>query len=1226
MQQAEALLSARNATHVAVKDGNWSDPNTWADGKVPGSFANIHIPAEISILYDVENSPDLGTLRVDGNLSFTREHSTEMRVETIVTTMGSHLDVGSMADPIPADVEVNIVFRDTPIDMSVDPEMLGHGLVAFGEVDIQGAAKEGHLVIKGDVAAGSTSMAVEGDLTNWQAGDTILVVGTTYLGEDSDGVLMTEDETRTIVRVEGDRIYFDEPLAYAHERPTTQEADIYVGNLSRNVTFRSENPDGTRGHVMLHNSTPNPVDGSVNDVRYAAFEELGRTDKTLESSDSNPDGRYPLHLHQVGTGVDAPTNMLIGNAVSGSPGWGIVQHESRALVNDNIVYDITGAGIVSEWGNETGEWINNLVSGVTGYNSEDKNGNGDQGAAYENQSRIIVQQDNIAANSKLGWNFSGHEGFPEDDPDKAPNDGIHRKMFEREQLKFDPDPFDVAIDHEEGVIAEFTGNEVIASTDAFRVYHRQFANHSDTLSVIRDFDIWGGKNGITLLNYAFNYEFIDSDWSGSGTAFTMWGKNSSAVMNDIRASDFGLLWKGHGISHEAVIYDVETTNVGTMFDITYDSTKGDTNYWTEYFARFGIDYQNPLPTVLSKEDADPNAGLTFRLGSDADVTLTPTDNEVHVTGTITDGLGDRKFYENIIGSIENQASSYEGASLKLINYETLWHRNFTRNEFLAEHGTWQNADGSWVAPVVFWLTERLSGQQHPVVIELKLVGFEDSYLSQYALDAYPALKVDNVDFNYGFEVGANSSSDKGDSAIVDGGTTTPDTGDSSTVDAGAGTPETGSATDGTDTADTGDTTTGGFSWGGAENVVFGTDGDDRLIGTDGDDILIARAGADLMKGNAGADVFVLSVTDAQNGNTNEVKDFDLSEGDSLVLVDAPQTLVGTDPNDWIRFVKVGTLGELQVDVAGSGFETLANFRWGRDLSVDDLLKAYKLEIYESVVSVSDGGSASVKEPALPTDMSADEDGNFALKLTDLEITPDEAGAVQVEVSGLDADAIAVVQIASHHELQGQKVLADGMVEFDLSGFDLGSFQFTAVLSDDAGNSLTHVSDSFTLVASEETALGSDPFATLTPTHVGSSQDDYLKGSADDDILVGGDGNDILWGKDGSDILIGGSGSDKLYGGNGADIFVFDAETHALGKDEIKDFDASAGDVLAVVGLVPDVAEDPSNWLRFVDEGTLSVMQIDYSGSGSSFEDAVVIRDGRGLDMVDMLATGALDLF
>ena len=213
MAQADALLKPGDATHIAVKSGAWSDSDTWANGKVPSDGVSVHIPAELSITYDMTSSPNLGIVRVDGELNFSREKSTEMRVETIVTTHGSRFDVGNMNDEIPAGVEVEIIFRDTPINRFEDPEMLSHGLVAFGEVDIQGAEKESHLTIKNDVPKGATSMIVEGDLTNWKVGDTILVVGTKYVGEDKYGVLQTQDETRKIVKVDSDgRVHFDKPL------------------------------------------------------------------------------------------------------------------------------------------------------------------------------------------------------------------------------------------------------------------------------------------------------------------------------------------------------------------------------------------------------------------------------------------------------------------------------------------------------------------------------------------------------------------------------------------------------------------------------------------------------------------------------------------------------------------------------------------------------------------------------------------------------------------------------------------------------------------------------------------------------------------------------------------------------------------------------------------------------------------------------------------------------
>ena len=89
-----------------------------------------------------------------------------------------------------------------------------------------------------------------------------------------------------------------------------------------------------------------------------------------------------------------------------------------------------------------------------------------------------------------------------------------------------------------------------------------------------------------------------------------------------------------------------------------------------------------------------------------------------------------------------------------MNFDTKWHQNFSTDEFLAEHGTWQKDNGDWVTPVVFWLTERLSGEQHPVVVDINLEGFDDSELAEFALDTYPSPTIDNAEFDYGFDIGS----------------------------------------------------------------------------------------------------------------------------------------------------------------------------------------------------------------------------------------------------------------------------------------------------------------------------------------------------------------------------------------------------------------------------------------------------------------------------------------
>ncbi|MGH2415513.1 MAG: hypothetical protein ACRDEA_17850, partial [Microcystaceae cyanobacterium] len=109
-------------------------------------------------------------------------------------------------------------------------------------------------------------------------------------------------------------------------------------------------------------------------VDNAGFYNLGRTDKSKPIDDvgtnidgsagggTNIRGRYPLHLHRTGVAdINGTSAEIKGNAVFGSPGWGITHHESNADIENNVVFDVVGAGFMSESGTELGAWRNNIA-------------------------------------------------------------------------------------------------------------------------------------------------------------------------------------------------------------------------------------------------------------------------------------------------------------------------------------------------------------------------------------------------------------------------------------------------------------------------------------------------------------------------------------------------------------------------------------------------------------------------------------------------------------------------------------------------------------------------------------------------------------------------------------------------------------------------------------------------------------------------------------------------
>lgn len=355
MEQANAIADPERATHLAVRSGVWSDPSIWSGNAVPAEEAFVVIPNHISVKYDVDSDVPLKTVRVDGALTWLTDAHTEMVVETIVTTPASVFEIGSEDRPVADHVHAIITFRDTPIDGITDYEQVSHGLVAYGKVAMQGAMKRSYAMLAGSANRGDRTIGAMESLEHWAVGDTVVVVG---IGCGNP------DEERTIAAIHEDQITFDRPLAYCHDLLKGMNVGTYVGNLTRNITLRSEDVDGVRGHVMLMNAD-NGTDGCANVIRFVAFENLGRTDMHIETGTmTNPMGRYPVHLFEMGTQDEAPLSILSGCAVNGSLGWGIVHHKSHAHISKNVVYDTVGAGIIASDGRETGEWTNNFVTVV----------------------------------------------------------------------------------------------------------------------------------------------------------------------------------------------------------------------------------------------------------------------------------------------------------------------------------------------------------------------------------------------------------------------------------------------------------------------------------------------------------------------------------------------------------------------------------------------------------------------------------------------------------------------------------------------------------------------------------------------------------------------------------------------------------------------------------------------------------------------------------------------
>jgi len=326
-------------------------------------------------------------------------------------------------------------------------------------------------------------------------------------------------------------VSLDQALSYDHVPPQTTSGaslTVPVANFTRNVFVGTETDDDAylgdgltvpiaeRGHVMFMHS-----DDVV--VQHAEFFELGRTNKTMAFSDTNVAGRYSLHFHRTGVHFEHDALPAVGNAIWGSPGWGIVHHDAHLDVLDNAVFGAVGSGIVAEAGNETGEWSGNIVIQTRGrvrsfnaqiqggsnveqeaaYQAEVENNSFMQGEAYGMKSRLLVVNDNVAVSANgAGFSFWPHGTTG---PSHIGSAAAAFKHVEG----YDPYYGQASIYPGRVATRRFAGNEVIASRHALNTSANKVAHRSDLDIVIEDLLSWNVDQAIMSF-YQQNYIIKDS--------------------------------------------------------------------------------------------------------------------------------------------------------------------------------------------------------------------------------------------------------------------------------------------------------------------------------------------------------------------------------------------------------------------------------------------------------------------------------------------------------------------------------------------------------------------------------------------------------------------------------------------------------------------------------------------------------------------------------------------
>jgi cell migration-inducing and hyaluronan-binding protein len=207
----------------------------------------VHVPKGMHLLVDVDSTPVLSFVTVEGSLIFdpSKDHARQRTFDaTHILVKGGYLEVGTEEHPYTSKLTITMHGREFVEPLPVfGNKVLG---VHSGHLEMHGAPRDVPWTeLKTTAEAGATEITINdmgGRSLDWAVGEEIVIASTDFHGRHA--------EKRTIQAIRDTSsspiITLDSPLAYKHYAGREEHGDhslemrAEVGLLSRNVVFRGD--------------------------------------------------------------------------------------------------------------------------------------------------------------------------------------------------------------------------------------------------------------------------------------------------------------------------------------------------------------------------------------------------------------------------------------------------------------------------------------------------------------------------------------------------------------------------------------------------------------------------------------------------------------------------------------------------------------------------------------------------------------------------------------------------------------------------------------------------------------------------------------------------------------------------------------------------------------------------------------------------------------------------
>ena len=638
-----------------------------------------------------------------------------------------------------------------------DSTQLSLGLVTMGQIEIIGQEKLNMSRLAADAPRNQAVLQLDSLPWGWEVGDSLVVTRGGNLGASQNGEDVVE-----IQSISGNTVTCVSDLNKNHEGRPQDDLHCYVGNLTRNITFRSAVPDtiSHRGHFMVMHNDSNVV------IRNASFRHLGRTDKGRLLDDmiwsnwlppkvfnskisalgqecaemallpirdvTNMRGRYSIHLHKPGATLTSNLIEVTGNVVWDNPGWGITHHDAYADVSRNVVFQVTGSAIVSESGSELGFWDDNLVVDVQkGHNTDvyeavlfhDDYLFSGQGLGMKG--RAVICRGNVIANANQGVGVMNMNPSI-NNLDRLDSRALAalRPGFQFDQFPLDHNGYSIEEDGvmpvEAALIMEHT--TIINCYQGLRSIERDMGVNHESRSIFDGFKCWGISQGLSITyqaDYSFRDVFISGRNSSAIGAF-LWKHSHNHVFDRIKMVDlaFGVTvsklvengnnqkTRNNGFTPWYFI-DLDTLNVGQFYEILKEDTTTNTIY----------DEHGDNPIHLASQDV-VGRPVTFTVLDSTELAVDPGSGDLRfeVDGVITDDLGSydmgiKQAWAQGTLRLDYPQRIYEFASAVKLE------------EYLQAHGVFKDTSDNDQLYFILteWLPNRVSYHYEPFPVRVKIL-------------------------------------------------------------------------------------------------------------------------------------------------------------------------------------------------------------------------------------------------------------------------------------------------------------------------------------------------------------------------------------------------------------------------------------------------------------------------------------------------------------------------